>query len=155
MLKLIRNLLALNGMLTDKVRAVRIYDEALAHYSAREYGAAFPLLREAAELGNIMAKSLVGSAYLFGHGCPENGREAERWLRMAVDEGYAEAVGVLGMAYATGKAGCRRDLNLALPLLQKAAASGDAQSVKMLEMIEQGVGIFAQSKRARQPAARH
>lgn len=148
MLKLIHNLLTLNGMLTSRIRAVRIYDEALAHYSAREYKAAFPLLREAAELGNIMAKSLIGSAYLFGHGCPENGHEAERWLRMAVDEGYAEAVGVLGMAYATGKAGCRRDMSLALPLLKQAAATGDAQSVKMLEMIEQGVGMFAKSKRS-------
>jgi len=147
MLKLLQNLLTLNGLLTAKIRATTVYDEALALYSAKQYKAAFPLLLEAAELGNVMAKSILGSAYLLGQGCTENGREAERWLKEAVDEGYQEAVGVLGMAYATGKAGCRRDLSLALPLLEQAVAAGDQKSAQMLDMIAQGKGQFAKHKR--------
>ena len=54
---------------------------------------------------------------------------------------------MLGMAYATGKAGCRRDLSLAVPLLQQAAAAGDQKSQQMLDMIEQGKGQFAKHKR--------
>jgi TPR repeat protein len=40
-----------------------------------------------------------------GRGVPENGTEAERWLKRGLDEGYADAASILGMAYATGKAG--------------------------------------------------
>lgn len=147
MLKLLQNLLTWNGALSVKYRSIKTYNDGLASYAAKEYKAAFPLLLESAELGNTMAMSVLGTAYLFGHGCSENGKAAERWLKQAVDAGYAEATGVLGMAYATGKAGCRRDLTLALPLLQSAAAQGDTQSADMLGMIERGEGMFARTKR--------
>lgn len=152
MLKLIQNLLTLNGLLSSKIRAITAYDEALALYRANEYRAAFPLLLEAAELQNAQAMSILGTAYLFGQGCKENGIEAERWLKQAVDSGFADAKSVLGMAYATGKAGCRRDLAMAMPLLQEAAESGDKQSQKMLGMIERGEGMFGKLKQKRKAA---
>lgn len=152
MFKLIQNLLTLNGLLSSKIRSITAYDEALVLYQTREYKAAFPLLREAAELDNAQAMSILGTAYLFGQGCKENGIEAERWLKRAVDSGLEDAKGVLGMAYATGKGGCRIDLALAIPLLQQAAETGDEQSQKMLGMIERGEGMFGKLKQKRKAA---
>lgn len=149
MFKMLSNLMALNGLLLGKIKSIKVYEEALALYRAKEYRAAFPLLLEAAQLNNVDAMSVLGSAYLLGHGCREDGVEAERWLKKAVDAGYEEAQGILGMAYATGKAGIRRDMTLAQPLLEAAAERGDTQSMKMLAMIERGEGMFARAKRRR------
>lgn len=64
------------------------------------------------------------------------------WLKQAVDAGYEEAISVLGMAYATGKAGCRRDAEFGRRLLSQAAEAGDEKSRRMLEMMDKGEGIF-------------
>ena len=61
---------------------------------------------EAAELGNVQAMSILGSMYLLGQGVKEDGALAVMWLQKAIDGGYESAISVLGMAYATGKAGC-------------------------------------------------
>lgn len=154
MFKLIQNLLTLNGALFGRIRALKAYDEAMALQGAKEYTKAFLLLKEAAELGHVEAMALLGTAYLLGQGCRENGAEAERWLLQAVAGGYTEAESTLAMAYATGKAGCRQDLDRAIPMLESAAAAGDVQSARMLEMIERGEGIFARHKRQRKGAAK-
>jgi TPR repeat protein len=105
MLKVIQQLLDLNSALLAKARSATTYDRALALYEAKEYSKAFPLMREAAELGSLQAMSILGSMYLLGRGARENGIEAERWLKRAVDGGFEGAISVLGMAYATGRAG--------------------------------------------------
>jgi TPR repeat protein len=142
LLKLIQNLLNLNLALAGKVRSVKAYDEALAFHGAKEFTKAIPLMREAAELGNTNAMSVLGSMLLLGQGVKENGKEAEQWLKRAVDAGNAQAVSVLGMAYAIGKAGCPRDLSRGRVLLAQAAEAGDEQSARMLEMMDKKVGIF-------------
>jgi len=55
--------------------------------------------------------------------------------KLAIPGGFVDAKSVLGMADATVKVGCRRDINLALPLLLEAADAGDAQSAHILEII--------------------
>lgn len=99
-------------------------------------------MREAAELGNTNAMSLYGSMFLLGQGVPENGKEAEIWLKRAVQNGDKNAVSLLGMAYATGKAGFIRDLKQGRELLSQAADAGDVQSARMLEMMDKKQGIF-------------
>jgi uncharacterized protein len=142
LLKFIQNLLNLNLALAGKVRSVQAYDEALAFYGAKEFTKALPLMREAAELGNTDAMSVLGSMLLLGRGVKENGKEAEQWLTRAVDAGNAQAVSVLGMAYATGKAGCPRDRSRGRVLLTQAAEAGDEQSARMLEAMDKKIGIF-------------
>lgn len=142
MLKLLQNLLNLNLALAGKVRSVQAYDEALALHGAKDYRKALPLLREAAELGNTSAMTLYGSMCLLGQGVPENGKEAEIWLKRALEGGDKNAVSVLGMAYATGKAGIRRDLQQGRALLTTAADAGDAQSAQMLAMMDKKQGIL-------------
>lgn len=142
MLKFIQNLLSLNLALAGKVRSVQAYDEALTFHGAKEFKKALPLMREAAELGNTNAMSVLGSMLLLGHGVAENGKEAERWLKRAVDAGNTNAVSVLGMAYATGKAGCPRDMKRGRALLTQAVEAGDEKSARMLEMMNKKQGMF-------------
>jgi TPR repeat protein len=142
MLKLIQNLLNLNLAMANKVRSVQVYDEALAFHGAKEFKKAAPLMKEAAELGNIHAMSVYGSMFLMGQGVPENGKEAEVWLTRAMELGEKNAPSVLGMAYATGKAGIKRDLKRGRALLTQAAQAGNGQSARMLEMMDKKQGIF-------------
>ena len=107
MLKFLQSLMQLNEVIVNKAKAVTIYDDALALHQAKNYQKAFPLMREAAELGNVQAMSVLGSMYLLGQGVAENGREAERWLKQAVAGGFEDATSILGMAYATGSAGIK------------------------------------------------
>jgi uncharacterized protein len=149
MLKFIQQLMEFNGALLTKARSTTIYDEALALYEAKEYSKALPLMREAAELGNLPAKSVLGSMYLLGRGVRENGVEAERLLQEAVEGGFEGAISVLGMAYATGSAGLRTDIPLARRMLTHAAEKGDHQSKRMLEMMDRGEGMFRKLKNAK------
>jgi len=154
MLNLLDALATLNAALVGKIRSITAYDEALALYSDKSYGKALPLMIEAAELGNVQAMSLLGSMYLLGQGVREDGRLAVLWLQHAMDGGYESAASVLGMAHATGKAGVKIDLPKARILLEAAASKGDAQSARMLEMIDKGEGMFAGLGRGRQRNSR-
>jgi TPR repeat protein len=149
MLKFLQTLLSLNGALLAKARSTTIYDEALALHSAKEYKKALPLMKEAAELGSLESMSILGSMYLLGQGVAENGAEAERWLKQAVDGGFEGAVSVLGMAYATGQAGIKINIPLARQMLTQAAEKGDRQSARMLEMMDKGAGMFRNLKKSK------
>ena len=144
--KLVSKLGAYADSLQNKAKAVQLYDEALAYYSAKKYRNAFPVMREAAQLGEKNAMALLGSMYLMGQGTYENGEEALKWLHKAVASGQTDAVGVLGMAYATGKGKVKKNKKLALEFLNKAAEHGDQQSVKMLDMIQKKEGMFRHDK---------
>jgi len=128
--------------LQNKSRAIQLYDEALAYYGSKKFRNAFPIMREAAQLGDKNAMALLGSMYLLGQGTFENGEESLKWLHKAVDAGQTDAIGVLGMAYATGKGKVKRDRKLALEYLNQAAQLGDQKSIKMLEMIQKKEGMF-------------
>lgn len=154
MLQLVKNLFLINGVLINKVNGLRLYDEALALHSAGEYKAAFPLMTQAAQLGVLDAMTLLGTMYLLAQGVREDGDQAITWLQKAVDAGYEGAVSVLGMAYATGKAGVPVDLTKARPLLERAASGGDEQSARMLQMMDAGVGVFAKIGRQGKPMRR-
>lgn len=140
--KLVSKLWSYAESLQNKTRAVQLYDEALAHYSSKKYRNAFPIMRESAQLGDKNAMAVLGSMYLLGQGTYENGEESLKWLHKAVDAGQTEAISVLGMAYATGKANVKRDKKLALEFLNKAAELGDQKSVKILAMMQKKEGVF-------------
>ena len=146
MLNLIKQLIGLNSALLGKARAIQAFDEAVALREEGKYKEAIPLLQESAELG-YGGMSMLGAAYLMGEGTPENGREAVRWLEKSIELGYEPSISVLGMAYATGKAGIKIDIAKGTEMLTYAAERGDQQSVRMLSMIEKGEGMFRHSKK--------
>ena len=145
MLKFIAYLVNLNGTLARKVRATQTYNEGLALHRSKEYAKASPFIREAAELGHEAGMTIYGSMFLLGQGVKVDGAQAELWLQKAMEAGYEDAASILGMAYATGKAGCRHDLELGRKLLMQAAQAGDERSGRMLEMMEKGEGMFQRS----------
>jgi TPR repeat protein len=149
MFQTLKNLLNLNTVLLSKARSITAYTEALAYQDAKEHAKALPLMIEAAELGNLQAMSVLGSMYLLGKGVKEDGRQAVAWLQKAIDGGYEDAVSVLGMAYATGKAGVKVDIPKAREMLQFATDRGDGQSARMLEMMDKGEGMFRSLKKRR------
>jgi len=142
--RLLSKLVAYAKSLQNKSKAIQLYDVALAHYSSKKYRNAFPLMRESAQLGDKNAMAILGSMYLLGQGTYENGEESLKWLHKAVDAGQTDAIGVLGMAYATGVAKVKKDKKLALEFLNKAAELGDQKSVKMLSMMQKKEGMFRQ-----------
>jgi TPR repeat protein len=104
-------------------------------------------MAEASDLGNSQAMLILGTMYLLGEGVKEDGRLAVLWLQRAIDEGVDDAISVLGMAYATGKAGVQIDLPMARKMLTSCAENGDEQSARMLSMIENGEGMFKHLKK--------
>jgi TPR repeat protein len=72
----------------------------------------------------------------------------EAWLQQAAESGNKDALSLFGMALATGKAGCRKDLELGKKYLTQAADQGDEQCLRMLDLINNEVGIFAKNKRS-------
>jgi len=149
MLKFIQGLLNLNVLLASKVRATTAYGEALEYHRAKDYEKALPLMVEAAELGNTQAMSVLGSMYLLGQGVTEDGQLAVKWLQNAIDGGFDGAVSVLGMAYASGKAGVKIDIPKAREMLSFAAKRGEEQSARMLAMMDNGEGMFSSQKRGK------
>lgn len=140
---LLNKIISWNARILNKAKSIKAYDEALSLHTAKAYKQAYPIMKQAAELGHPSAMTILGSMFLLGQGVPENGIEAERWLKRALDLGYSEAESVLGMAYATGKAGVEVDLALAKKFLEKASESGDADAEVMLKMMENREGIFS------------
>lgn len=149
MLKLINDLLKLNFALGSKLRAIQAFDEGIALYEANEFKKALPLIEESAELAHPPSMALLGTIYLLGQGTKENGRLAEDWLQRAIEAGHEDAISVLGMAYATGKAGVRIDFEKAMPMLVHASERGDEKAERMLTMIRNGEGMFRRLKRQR------
>lgn len=146
MLSFLKNLINLNVALANKARSVMAYDEALAFKEAKDYKHALPLLIEASELGNAQAMSILGTMYLMGQGVTEDGTQAMTWLQRSIDAGFEGAISVLGMAFATGKAGIKIDLAKARELLTHCAENGDEQSARMLSMMDNGEGMFKHLK---------
>lgn len=140
--KIISKLWAYADSLKNRTEATRLYDEALSHYKSQKFRNAFLPMKEAALLGEKNAMALLGSMILLGQGTYENGEEALKWLHKAVDAGQSDALGVLGMAYATGKGKVKRNKKLALEYLSKSAQLGDQKSIQMLEMMQKKEGMF-------------
>lgn len=123
------------------------YDEALVFHKVKDYKQALPLMIEASELGNPQAMSLLGTMYLMGYGVHEDGQQAINWLQRSIECGYEGAISVLGMAYATGKAGVKIDIQKAREMLGACAERGDEQSARMLSMMDAGEGMFRHLKK--------
>ena len=68
--------------------------------------------------------------YKKGQGVPQDYSEAENWLRLAADQGHANAQNELGILYATGQ-GVPQDYVLAHMWFNLSAEQGDGQAVEI------------------------
>ena len=98
-------------------------------------------LRTQAEQGDRSAQSILGRAYYYGRGVPQDYAEGARWYRMAAEQGDASAQNNLGMRYHNGQ-GVPQDHAEAFKWFRMAAGQGYASAQNNLgRMYAQGKGV--------------
>lgn len=96
-----------------------IYTEAKALYDAKNYKAALPKMKIAAEKGHKKAQYRLGRCYDKGHGTAENNKLAYEWYTKSAAQNYAKGQLALGKCYMKGK-GTTADQTKAKVWLNKA-----------------------------------
>ena len=135
MKKVLMLFIALATMTVAGAQSVdKLYQEAKALYEAKNYEAAFPKLKIAAEKGKKGAQYRLGRCYDKGHGVAENNAEAVKWYTKAAAQGHAKAQYQLGKAYLQGKKGLIADPKKAKSLLSKAIRD-EEDGAKILKKI--------------------
>ena len=81
----------------------KIYEEAKALYDAKNYKAALPKLKAAAEKGHKKAQYRLGRCYDKGHGVTEDNKVAFTWYQKSAAQNYAKGQYALGKCYLKGK----------------------------------------------------
>ena len=93
---------------------------------------ALQLWQAAAKHGNAGAQYELGICHLHGNGVDVNPTEGMRWVRLAADQGYADAQTDVGLWYFWGENGIARDYAQAVKWWQLAAEQGNVEAQKML-----------------------
>jgi len=117
------------------------YDTAIAAYEKGDYAAAIETFRGLAEEGDPRAQCILGLAYAYGEGVPQDHAEAGRWYWKSAEQGYAEAQYNLGVAYTFGE-GVLQDYAMAVEWFRKAAVQGVPEAQQALGyMYSAGRGV--------------
>src|SRR5689334_2556684 len=90
----------------------------------KNYVRAFPLLLDAAYLGDAHCQNLVGYCYDLGLGVEVNKQLAFYWYKFAAKNDDIEGIGNLALFYDSGLAG-KKDLRRAFLLYKKGSELGD------------------------------
>ena len=105
--------------------ADKLYEEGKKLYDAKNYAAAFPKLKTAAEKGHKKAQYRLGRCYEKGHGTAENEKLAFQWYEKSAKQGHAKAQFQLGQCYKDGE-GVAKDRKKAFELFMQAAKQENA-----------------------------
>lgn len=105
--------------------ADKLYEEGKKLYDAKNYAAAFPKLKTAAEKGHKKAQYRLGRCYEKGHGTAENTKLAFQWYEKSAKQGHAKAQFQLGQCYKDGE-GVAKDRKKAFELFMQAAKQENA-----------------------------
>ena len=129
--------------------AEKLYQEGKQLYDAKNYDAAFPKLKAAAEKGHKKAQYRLGRCYDKGHGTAEDDQQAVAWYKKAADQGHAKAIYELGKCYKNGE-GVEKDRKKAVELFAKAAKMENADAELALgKAYLKGKGIAADERQAK------
>lgn len=82
--------------------ADKLYEDGKALYDAKNYTAAVPKLKAAAEKGHKKAQYRLGRCYAKGHGVDENDAKAVEWYTKSARQNFAKAQYRLGKCYLKG-----------------------------------------------------
>ena len=105
--------------------ADKLYEEGKKLYDDKNYTAAFPKLKAAAEKGHKKAQYRLGRCYEKGHGTAENEKLAFQWYEKSAKQGHAKAQFQLGQCYKDGE-GVAKDRKKAFELFMQAAKQENA-----------------------------
>jgi hypothetical protein len=98
-----------------------------AAYKRNDYAAAASINRRMADQGLAPAQTLLGLAYHYGQGVPQDDTKAVEWFRKAADKGNADAQFYLGRSYESGM-GIRQNYIEAASWFRRAADQGHANA---------------------------
>jgi len=127
MRKLFFLLLTVFSLNISAQNADKLYEEGKQLYDQKNYTAAFPKLKAAAEKGHKKAQYRLGRCYDKGRGTLENEKLAFHWYEKSAAQGYAKAIYELGDCYKDGD-GVAKDRQKAFELFKKAAAMENADA---------------------------
>jgi len=96
-----------------------------------DYGRALDFYLQASALGNLRARTNVGTAYIRGQGVSEMPEEGILWYRLAASSGWTNAMTALGDAYSKG-VGVEKDEVEAAKLYGAAADMGQIDAMNNL-----------------------
>ena len=119
----------------DNVTDKKAFDAAQDALLAKDFKSAIEGFEELAKRNHGRAAALAGSMYLIGDRVKENGVKGLKYLTIGAEAGDPDAISLLGMAYASGKAGVKIDYFKARPLLETAVKNGDAKAQEMLNFV--------------------
>lgn len=127
----------------------KLYAEGKKLYDAKNYVAAFPKLKAAAEKGHKKAQYRLGRCYDKGNGTAENDQLAVQWYEKSASQGYAKAQYQLGKCYKDGE-GVPKDKAKAFELFMKAAKQENADGEYAVgKAYFKGKGVAADKTQAR------
>jgi uncharacterized protein len=150
MLKVLKSILNTYSVAVNLVQAGQLFDEGQALFDAKEYKNALPKMLAAAEKGSAHAACHLGIMYMKGLGVAPDWKEAADYLELAIIGAVPLAKSSLGMIYAIGGYGLRRNIDKAVALLEESLnETDDAKDAEMLAMIRRKQGIFGQKEQAR------
>ena len=129
--------------------ADKLYKEGKELYDAKNYTAAVPKLKAAAEKGHKKAQYRLGRCYDKGHGVEENDAQAFKWYFKSAAQDYAKAQYAVGKCYKDGK-GVEKDRKKAVDYFAKAAKQDNADGQFALgKSYLKGKGVTADEKKAK------
>ena len=102
-------------------------DRGIELGKAGELGAAFPLIRSAAEAGLAEAQFTLGTMYTHGQGTAQSKKIAREWYAKAAAQDHAEALYNLGLHHDQGIE-MEPDLETALTYYDRASVLGHAEA---------------------------
>lgn len=110
-----------------------------AAYADSDYATALKEFLPAAEKGNARAQVKLGQMFRGGHGVPQDAAQAEKWLRLAVDQGNPIAQYEMGRDLVNGIGD--RDSE-GLKLLRSSAGQNNINAMELLGFLSQvGRGV--------------
>ena len=94
--------LLLGATIPADARAEATYEDGVAAYKHGDHEAALEIFRNRAEAGEAPSQAYLGAMYRLGQAVASDDDEAARWLRLAADQGHAEAQYSLATMYVMG-----------------------------------------------------
>jgi TPR repeat protein len=98
-------------------------------------------VRAQADAGDPAAETILGRAYLNGHGVKASMKDAAKYFQLAADKNYPDALAALGELTQAGQ-GVPANLDQAVQLYRRAAEAGSvAGQYNLAFLYEQGTGV--------------
>lgn len=96
-----------------------------------DFARMFDYYMQAATMGNLRARTNIGTAYIRGQGVPKLPEEGVLWYRLAASSGWTNAITALGDSYSRG-VGVEKDPVQAVKLYMTAADMGQIDAMSNL-----------------------